>query len=91
MIDASETERTAMRQCLRPLGNAAGRIGLQKRLGEYSELEALQVIDAIVSAFTEAMALHHEATQHPPMRRTALSEHPVPVDSEAFHDDPIPF
>jgi len=68
MVDATEIERAAMRQCLRFFGEAAGEIGFDKPLGAYSEAEALQVIEAIVTAWTEAMAEHHAATRYPPMR-----------------------
>ncbi|NDC36015.1 MAG: hypothetical protein EBZ51_11730, partial [Synechococcaceae bacterium WB9_2_112] len=47
MIDASDIERAAMRQCLKAFGEAAGEIGFAKPLGDYSEAEALRVIDAI--------------------------------------------
>jgi len=67
MIDASEIERAAMRRCLKAFGEAAGYIGFHKPLGAYSEAEALQVIDAIVTCYTEAMVEHHEATRLPPV------------------------
>lgn len=62
MIDASEMERAAMRQCLKAFGSAADAIGFDRPLGSYSEAEALQVIDAIVTCYTEAMVAHHETT-----------------------------
>ncbi len=68
MIDASDIERSAMRQCLKAFGEAAGEIGFAKPLGDYSEAEALQVIDAIVTGYTEAMAAHHEASKFTPVR-----------------------
>ncbi len=68
MIDASDIERAAMRQCLQAFGEAAGEIGFAKPLGDYSEAEALQVIDAIVTGYTDAMAFHHEANKYPPVR-----------------------
>lgn len=68
MIDPSDVELAAMRQCLKAFGEAAGGIGFDKPLGAYSEAEALQVIDAIVTCYTEAMVEHHEATKFPPVR-----------------------
>jgi len=68
MIDASDIERAAMRQCLKAFGEAAGEIGFAKPLGDYSEAEALQVIDAIVTGYTDAMVVHHEASKYPPVR-----------------------
>lgn len=68
MIDASDIERAAMRQCLKAFGEAAGEIGFAKPLGDYAEAEALRVIDAIVTRYTDAMAAHHEATKFPPVR-----------------------
>lgn len=68
MIDPSDIELGAMRQCLKAFGEAAGEIGFGKPLGDYSEAEALRVIDAIVTGYTEAMVAHHEATKYPPVR-----------------------
>lgn len=68
MIDASEVERAAMQTCLKAFGSAAETIGFAKPLGSYSEAEALQVIDAIVTEYTTAMVAHHEATQVSPVR-----------------------
>lgn len=68
MIDPSDVELAAMKKCLKAFGAAAERIGFDKPLGDYSEAEALQVIDAIVTCYTEAMVEHHEATKYPPVR-----------------------
>ena len=68
MIDASDVERTAMRSCLRAFGDVAGDIGFDKPLGAYSEKEALQVIDAIVTRYTDAMAAYHQEAKYPPVR-----------------------
>ena len=55
----------AMRSCLRAFGEAAGDIGFDKPLGAYSEKEALQVIDAIVTRYTEAMVNLIIGQRHP--------------------------
>lgn len=68
MIDPSEIEIASMRQCLKAFGEAAGEIGFEKPLAAYSEKEALRVIDAIVTGYTEAMIDAHEAARLPPMR-----------------------
>ena len=68
MVDATEFERAAMRACLKFFGEAAGEIGFDKPLGHYSEAEALQVIEAIVTGWTEAMAAHHQQAKYPPVR-----------------------
>jgi hypothetical protein len=68
MTDPSELEIAAMRRCLRAFGEAAGVIGFAKPLGDYSEAEAMQVIDAIVTCYTETMVEQHEATKYPPVR-----------------------
>ena len=39
MIDPSDVELAAMRQCLKAFGEAAGEIGFTKPLGDYSEAE----------------------------------------------------
>lgn len=68
MIDPSDVEIASMKKCLQSFGEVAGGIGFAKPLGDYSEVEALQVIDAIVTRYTEAMVEHHEATKYPPVR-----------------------
>ncbi|WP_301100424.1 DUF6511 domain-containing protein [Propionivibrio sp.] len=70
MTDPSELEIAAMRKCLKAFGEAAGEIGFDKPLGAYSETEALRVIDAIVTCYTDAMVVAHEASKYPPMRGT---------------------
>jgi len=87
MIDASDIERAAMRICLKALGAVAETIGFDKPLGDYSEAEALHVIDAIVTRYTEAMVEHHEATRVPPVRPRQPAT-PTPVID---FDDDIPF
>lgn len=96
MLDASEVERAALRKCLKFFGEAAGEIGFDKPLGAYSEAEALQVIDAIVTGYTEAMVEHHEATRYPPIRTRklrafSLREGGRQVSSAEPFNDPIPF
>ncbi|MBI5920955.1 MAG: hypothetical protein HY847_04805 [Betaproteobacteria bacterium] len=68
MTDPSDMEIAAMRQCLKAFGEAAGEIGFDKPLGAYSEAEALQVIEAIVTGYTDAMLVAHEAAKYPPIR-----------------------
>lgn len=72
MIDPSEMETVALKKCLKSFGEAAGEIGFDKPLGAYSEPEALRVIDAIVTCYTEAMVAAHETSKFPPIR--GLSE-----------------
>jgi len=80
MIDPSDIELGAMRKCLKSFGEAAGEIGFDKPLGHYSEAEALQVIDAIVTCYTEAMVEHHETTKFPPVRGMAPTPDPMAPD-----------
>jgi hypothetical protein len=91
VIDVSETERKAMRGCLRHFGNAAERIGFTKPLGEYSESEAMEVIEAIVTGYTTSMSEHHEASRRSPLLGGTVVPDPMGSNSDAFHDDPIPF
>lgn len=76
MIDPSDAERAAMKTCLKAFGEAASEIGFAKPLGDYAEAEALRVIDAIVTCWTQAMAAHHEATKFPPIRGMEPSPDP---------------
>ena len=80
MIDPSEIERTTMRQCLKAFGEAAGAIGFTKPLGDYSEAEALRVIESIVSCWSDAMVAHHEATKFPPVRGMPPTPDPLAPD-----------
>ncbi|MFT4269177.1 MAG: DUF6511 domain-containing protein [Xenophilus sp.] len=84
MIDPSDIEKAAMRKCLKAFGEAAGEIGFDKPLGQYDEAEALRVIDAIVTCYTEAMVEHHEATKYPPVRGMAPT--PDPFDLSDLED-----
>ena len=68
MVDATPMEQEAMRLCLRFFGEAAAAIGFDKPLGAYSEAEALRVIDAIVTAYVDEMAVQHERRKYPPLR-----------------------
>ena len=86
MIDPSDIEQGAMRQCLKAFGEAAGEIGFTKPLGDYSEAEALRVIESIVSCYTEAMVAHHEATKFPPVRGL-----PPTFDPFADLEDDLPW
>lgn len=87
MIDPSDIELGAMRKCLKSFGEAAGDIGFDKPLGHYSESEALQVIDAIVTCYTEAMVEHHETTKFPPVRGMAPTPDPMANPFADLEDD----
>ena len=87
MIDPSDIELGAMRKCLKSFGEVAGEIGFDKPLGHYSESEALQVIDAIVTCYTEAMVEHHEATKFPPVRGMAPTPDPMANPFADLEDD----
>ena len=94
MIDPSDVELGAMRKCLKAFGEAAGEIGFGKPLGDYAEAEALRVIDAIVTCYTEAMVEHHEATKFPPVRGLPSTPDPLAPNTAnpfADFDDDIPF
>ena len=89
MIDASEIEIAAMRSCLRAFGSAAGQIGFEKPLGAYSESEALTVIDAIVTRYTEALTEHHEQANVAPVRGLAAEQ--IVKDPFADLKDDLPW
>ena len=94
MIDPSDVELASMRKCLKPFGEAAGEIGFEKPLGDYSEAEALQVIDAIVTCWTDAMVEHHEVSKYPPMRGMTPTPDPMtPSAANPFADleDDLPW
>lgn len=85
VIDATPLEKESMRKCLRFFGEAAESIGFDKPLGAYSEAEALAVIEAIVTAYTDEMARQHESSKYPPVRMQGV----VPVNDpfSDFHND----
>ena len=87
MIDPSDVELAAMKKCLKAFGEVAGEIGFAKPLGEYSEAEAMQVIDAIVTCYTEAMVEHHETTKFPPVRGMAPAPDPMASPFADMEDD----
>ena len=87
MIDPSDVELAAMKKCLRSFGEAAGEIGFDKPLGAYSEVEALRVIDAIVTCYTEAMVELHEETKFPPVRGMAPTPDPMASPFADLEDD----
>ena len=94
MIDPSDVELASMRKCLKSFGEAAEEIGFAKPLGDYSEAEALQVIDAIVTCWTDAMAEHHEASKYPPVRGMKPTPDPMtPSAANPFADleDDLPW
>lgn len=75
MVDPSDAERAALRACLKAFGEAAGVIGFDKALGAYSEAEALVVIEAIVTGYTDALAAAPAGATH------------LPPDRGEFKDD----
>lgn len=87
MIDPSDIEIASMKKCLKSFGEAAGEIGFTKPLGDYSEAEALRVIDAIVTRYTEAMVEHHEATKFPPVRGMPPTPDPLANPFADLEDD----
>ena len=68
VIDPSEAELAAMRRCLKPLGEAANEVGMERALSTYSQEEALFLINAVVTTYVEAMVQAHEASKYPPLR-----------------------
>ena len=87
MIDPSDIELAAMKQCLKAFGEAAGEIGFAKPLGDYSESEALQVIDAIVTCWSDAMVAHHEQSKFPPVRGLPPMPDPMASPFSDLEDD----
>lgn len=77
MVNLTEVERNALVKCLQAFGKAAGQIGFTKPLGDYSESEALTVIESIVTCYTQFMVEHHEQSKYPPVR--GLPEVPDPI------------
>ncbi len=68
VIDPSEVEMAAMHRCLKPLGEAANEVGMDRALSTYSQEEALLLINAVVTTYVEAMVEAHEAGKYPPLR-----------------------
>lgn len=87
MIDPSDVELAAMRKCLKSFGEAAGEIGFTKPLGDYSEDEALAVINAIVTCYTDAMVEHHEQSKYPPVRGLPAMPDPMANPFADLEDD----
>jgi hypothetical protein len=94
MVDATPLEQAAMRLCLKFFGEAASAIGFDKPLGAYTEAQALAVIEAIVTGYTQAMVKHHESTKFPPVRGLPHTPDPMAVSSAnpfADMEDDLPW
>ncbi|OKA45727.1 hypothetical protein BH759_03920 [Ralstonia solanacearum] len=89
MPETTAQQRAAMRRCLRSFGRVAGEIGFDKPLGHYTEEEALRVIEAIVSAYVDAMALDTPRAQATP--RVAGRSVGLSADGFADLEDDIPW
>jgi hypothetical protein len=90
MVDATELELQSMRKCLKFFGEAAAEIGFDKPLGSYSEAEALSVINAIVTAYVEAMTHEHEQNKYPPVRMTGKPvSDPIKDAAQALSTNPF--
>ncbi len=76
VIDPSDAELAAMQQCLKPLGEAAGEIGMDRPLGSYTEHEALRLINAVVTTYVEAMVQEHERSKFPSVRMQLDAQSP---------------
>ena len=87
MIDPSDIELASIKKCLKAFGESAGEIGFDKPLGEYSEEQALRVIDAIVTCWTDAMLVHHEQTKFPPVRGMKPTPDPLAHPFADMEDD----
>lgn len=68
VIDPTEADLAAMQQCLKPLGEAASEIGMDRPLSSYTQQEALQLINAVVTTYVEAMVQEHERSKYPSVR-----------------------
>ena len=62
MIDPSDVELAAMKKMPLVVRRGGRRDRFRQAARAYSEAEALRVIDAIVTCYTEAMVAHHEET-----------------------------
>ena len=87
MIDPTDIELASVRKCLKAFGEAASEIGFNKPLGDYSETDALQVIDAIVTCWTDAMQEHHEKTKYPPVHGMQPAPDPMAHSLANLKDD----
>lgn len=76
VIDPSDAELAAMQHCLKPLGEAAGEIGMHRPLASYTEHEALRLINAVVTTYVEAMVQEHERSKFPSVRMQLDAQSP---------------
>ena len=75
VIDPSDAELAAMQQCLRPLGEAASEIGIDRALASYTEHEAMRLINAVVTTYVQAMVQEHERSKYPSVRMQLGTTH----------------
>ena len=91
MVDITPLEQASLRKCLKCFGDAASTIGFDKPLGAYSEVEALAVIDAIVTGYVSEMAAQHERIKYPSVRMPGKTPVNDPIrDNEPIHDEAPP-
>jgi len=64
-----------------------GEAGAAPRFTAAAESGALRVIDAIVTCYTDAMVVHHEATKFPPVRGMAPTPDPLASPFADLEDD----
>ena len=69
------------------LRRGSGRDRLRQTAGRLRRSEALRVIDAIVTCYTEAMVEHHEATKFPPVRGIPPTPDPMASPFADLEDD----
>jgi hypothetical protein len=84
MIDPSDVELAAMRQCLKAFGEAAGEIGFdqaaRRLLRSRSAAGDRRHRHLLV---TDAMVAHHEATKFPPVRGMPPTPDPLAPDGQS--------
>ena len=81
MVDPSEMEMAAMHDCLSPLGEYVGSIGMDRPLADYSRDEVLTLIDVVVTAYQARMLDEHEriAAKDRAFLEERLARPPVPA------------
>jgi hypothetical protein len=73
MIDKTPLEQQALAAALRPLGEAATEIGMDKPLSAYTREEVLILIETIVDAYQKHLLDRRACGQFPPHLKEGVS------------------
>ncbi|MDM7323223.1 MAG: DUF6511 domain-containing protein [Gammaproteobacteria bacterium] len=79
MNNLTSQEQQAMLAALRSMIEIVDSIGLKKPFADYSQEDALRVVEAILTGWTQAMADYHHRASYTPQHRIQPLQPPKPL------------